>query len=83
VDIVTDAVIESWHQHHLVATSARSVSIGDHFVIETSWHGGVRSWAATVIGCAPIITESPLRHRLRLSLTPLTPCANGDSIIVM
>ena len=83
VEIVRDAVVESWHLDRLVAISFCAASIGDHFIIETRSHGGVQSWEATVIGCEPILSESRLRHRLSLSLTPLIPPANGATLTVM
>ena len=83
VEIVRDAVVESWHLDRLVAISLCAASIGDHFIIETRAHGAVQSWEATVIGCEPIISQFPLRHRLSLSLTPLIPPANGATLTVM
>jgi hypothetical protein len=83
VEIVRDAVIESWHLDRLVAVTFRAASIGDRFIIETRADGGLQSWEATVIGCEPIISESPLRHRLSLFLTPLIPLATGATLTVM
>lgn len=83
VDTVSDAVIESWHFDRLVVVGTRAAAVGDRFVMQTSSRGGVQSWEATVIGCEPIISEFPLRHRLTLSLIPPSPPANGDHIRVM
>ena len=83
VEIVSDAAIESRHRDRLVAISVQAASIGEHFVIETSSPGGLQSWEATVIRCERIISESPLRHRLTLSLIPLTPRTSGAPVIVM
>ena len=83
VEIVRDAVIESWHLDRLVAVSVCAASIGDRFIIETRADGGLQSWEATVIGCEPIISASPLRHRLTLSVAPSIPPANGATLTVM
>jgi hypothetical protein len=83
VDTLSDAVIESWHFDRLVVVSGRPAVVGDHVVMQTSSRGGVQSWEATVIGCEPIISELPLRHRLTLSLIPPSSAANGDHISVM
>jgi len=83
VEIVRDAVVESWHVDRLVAISLCAASIGDHFFIETRSRGGVQSWKATVLGCEPIISASPLRHRLTLSVAPAIPPANGATLTVM
>ena len=83
VDIVSDAVVEQWQLDRVVVVSARAAAIGDHFVLEASLRGGVQSWEATVIGCEPIISELPLRHRLTLSLIPPSPPADGGVLTVM
>lgn len=83
IDVVNDAVVESWSHDRLVVITARPASIGDHFVMQTSSRGGVQSWEATVIGCEPVISESLLRHRLSLSLIPPTPPTNDAPVTVM
>jgi hypothetical protein len=83
VETISDAVVESWQLDRLVVVSARAAAVGDHFVMQTSSRGGVQSWEATVIGCEPIISEFPLRHRLTLSLIPPSSSANGDRTVVM
>ena len=82
-DIVSDAVVEQWQLDRIVVVSTRPAAIGDHFIMEASSRGGVQSWEATVIGCEPIISEFPLRHRLTLSLIPPNPPANDGTITVM
>jgi hypothetical protein len=84
VEIVGDAVVESWSADRVVVTTLYAAAIGDRFMIETrSPSGSMQTWVATVNGCEPIISESPLRHRLRLSVTPLIPPANGATLTVM
>jgi hypothetical protein len=84
VEIVSDAVVESWHPNRMVVISVCAAAIGDRFIIETRANGGgVQSWQATVVGCEPIISESPLRHRLSLSVIPHIPPGNGATLTVM
>jgi hypothetical protein len=83
IEVMNDAVVESWSLDRLIVISARPASIGDQFIMETSSRGGVQSWEATVIGCEPVVSESPLRHRLSLSLIPPTPPSNDRSVVVM
>ena len=83
VEIVGDAVVESWSADRVVVISLGAASIGDRFIIETRSPGGLQSWVATVNGCEPIISESPVRHRLSLSVTPLILQANGATLPVM
>jgi hypothetical protein len=83
IEIVNDAIVESWSHNRLVVITTRSASVGDQFVMQTNSQGGLQSWEATVVSCEPVISESPLRHRLSLSLTPPPPPANDTPVTVM
>lgn len=83
IEIINDAVVESWSHDRLVVITTRPAAVGDQFVMQANSQGGPQSWEATVVSCEPVISESPLRHRLSLSLTLPPPPANDTQITVM